>query len=391
MNKALSRWMPRKLLIPGLIVLLAGSSLAIMRQRVDFGSGLGKRGGFVDLFVSSEQGISLILHESGKDAWGFFEWPSKGSYGFFNGSRKEDGEIRANVQSAGPSMVLTVFPGSPARAGESGPARNLRLRLEGEGEPSGDFALKRQKMPDIVLEVREGRLDGATRILSPLLHLFERLSVEDGLQNGNLSFFYVAALGAGTGLLGEFLDTRLRRGLNPDDYSRNHWKAFIDGRKAVSDILRWPSVLVERQYFVSAYPSVYSFATERYVFEGGAHGNTTLLIEMIDAKSGRTLQPDDIFVDGWKEPVAEKLRKEALRLLSGADGKAPASGSLVDRGFFEERIPPSTNVFLCESGVGFHYDRYQLAPYSFGDFTFVLRWKELGGLLKASWLEGKLP
>ena len=124
--------------------------------------------------------------------------------------------------------------------------------------------------------------------------------------------------------------------------------------------------------------------SERYVFNGGAHGNTTAVFDILDPERGTVLESDDIFVEGWRDPVADKIHKEALRLLSSS---ATASindidQSLVSYGFFEDRIPPASSVFLCKSGVGFHYDRYELAPYSAGDFTFILPWAELDGLLK---------
>lgn len=383
--KSTSRTMARGFIIPCLIALAAAAALSALAigQRVDIASGLNKRSGSVTWFSSPDQGISLVSQRSGNDTWGFFEWPEKEIYGFFSGSRKEGGDIRTSIRTAGPPLLL----GLPAR----GQAGSPTLRLEGGKAFEGDVRLVDRGMPELEMEVRSGIIDGKARVLSPLGRLFSPLSIEDGARDQRQSFFHVESLRGKSPSSRLMLDRLLRRGKNPADYARDRWADFKESRASIPEDMGWPSVFVERQYFISGFSSIYSIATERYVFEGGAHGNTAMLIDMIDLDSGKILSSDDLFVEGWKDPVAGKLREEALRLLSSEKERRTGAESLVDYGFFEDRIIPSANIFLCESGVGFHYDRYQLAPYSFGDFTFVLPWKELGGLLKASWLEGKLP
>jgi hypothetical protein len=273
------------------------------------------------------------------------------------------------------------------------PARSSTLRLEGGKAFPGDVRLVDRGMPEMAMavEVRSGMMEGNARVLSPLGRLLLPLSIENGARDQRQSFFHVESLRGKSPYSRLILDRLLRRGKSPADYARDRWTDFKESRASIPEDMGWPSVFVERQYFISGFSTIYSIATERYVFEGGAHGNTAMLIDMIDLDSEKILSSDDLFVEGWRDPVAGKLREEALRLLSGAKEGQEGEMSLVDYGFFEDEIIPSANIFLCESGVGFHYDRYQLAPYSFGDFTFVLPWKELGGLLKASWLEGKLP
>jgi len=353
--KSASRAMALGFLLPCLIALAAAVALSALAigQRVDIASGLNKRSGSVTWFSSPEQGISLVSQRSGNDAWGFFEWPEKEIYGFFGGSRT--------------------------------------LRLEGAEALAGDVKLVERGKLAMEIEVHSGMMEGKARVLSPLGRLFLPLSIEDGAGDQRQSFFHVESLRGTSPSSSLILDRLLRRGKSPADYARDRWADFKKSRASIPEGIEWPSAFVERQYFISGFSSIYSIATERYVFEGGAHGNTAMLIDMIDMDSGKILSSDDLFAEGWKLPVAGKLRDEALRLLSGAKEGQGGEMSLVDYGFFEDEIIPSANIFLCESGVGFHFDRYQLAPYSFGDFTFVLPWKELGGLLKASWLEGKLP
>lgn len=385
--KSASHGMSRRIIVICLIALAAAAALSALAigQSVDIASGLNKRSGSVTRFASPDQGISLVLQRSGNDAWGFFEWPEKETYGFFGGGRKEGGDIRAAIRTAGLPLLL----GMPARM----PAGSPTLHLEGGKAFEGDVRLVDREMPEMEMEmeVHSGIMEGKTRVLSPLGRLFSPLSIEDGARDQRQSFFYMESLRGKSPSSRLILDRLLRRGTSPAEYARDRWADFKENRLSIPEDMEWPTVFIERQYLISGFSSVYSIATERYVFEGGAHGNTAMLIDMVDTHSGKPLSSDDLFVEGWRDPIAGKLREEALRLLSGAKEGRTGAASLVDYGFFEDRIIPSTNVFLCESGVGFHYDRYQLAPYSFGDFVFVLPWKELGGLLKASWLEGKLP
>ena len=359
-----------------LLGILLLSSLFIS-GRIDPGSSLSKRQGKLERYASPEAGISLSLHRSGKDAWGFLEWPEKGLYGFFNGSEEGRG-IRAFISSTGasPLMMLT-------RVRRSG---GLELRFSGGKGLEGSFGMIRQVDSKLGLEIFSGRLDTEAHALSPFQEIFRPLSVIREEERASESSFYAAEIRGLARPETALLNLSLRRGLTPLENARSQWEAFRERRIALVPVNRWPIVFIERHCLVSIFSSVGSIAAERYVFDGGAHGNTSLLITMIDTRSGRILGVNDIFIAGWEEKVAPMLVSEAMRLLAGAEKRQdPVSGSgLRAYGFFKDEIEPSPNIFLCESGVGFHYDRYQLAPYSEGDFTLVIPWKDLEGLLK-SW------
>lgn len=327
-------------------------SIFLIVDKIDLASGLSKSRGSLESLASPEAGISLMLQRSGKDAWGFLEWPEKGVYGFFSGS-VEGGELRAFIRSAGASPLMIVS--LPPFAGR------VELRFSGGKEIEGRFRLIPQKKPGLDLRIFSGKMENDT------------------------SSFSVAAIGSMSRPDGTGLDTALRRGLSPLAYARSQWAAFRGRRSSRPEAIRWPFDFIERSCLVARFSSLWSFAAERYVFEGGAHGNTSLVLTVIDTKTGRTLRPEDIFAEGWEEKLAPLIKDEALRLLAGTGGKEGLAGgsSLKEHGFFEEGIEASRDMFLCETGVGFHYDRYRLAPYSEGDFTFIVPWKNLEGLLRS--------
>ncbi len=61
-----------------------------------------------------------------------------------------------------------------------------------------------------------------------------------------------------------------------------------------------------------------------------------------------------------------------------AELKNQGQDDLRTLGLFEPDIWPSEDVFVCGSGIGFEYDRYQIAPWCImGEFILVLPWSEV--------------
>lgn len=365
------------------IVIVATLAIIVLASRVDIPSGLSTQKGRLEHYESTATGASLALLHSGDDAWGFFEWPSQRVYGFFSGKSEggRRGEIKASLRSVSEQPLSLAFPAKSASG-------TMMLHLEGGEKIKEDISFKERKLRDFSIESFAGMIGaGARRIPSFLLSL-KSLSIEDGGADLAVSFFHIDAVGGSATELSELADKKLRRGNRILDYVREHWERFGEARREAEGTGTGnPSrVFVERQYMIPSLPHLYSIATERYVYSGGAHGNTTMVFETIDILKGAILKPDDLFVKGWERPVAEKIRAEALRTFS--DSAGPRETSLRAHGFFDEAIQPSSSFFLCETGVGFHYDRYELAPYSAGDFTFVLPWAELDGLLKTPAMSG---
>ncbi|HBK58063.1 MAG TPA: hypothetical protein DDZ37_01615 [Spirochaetaceae bacterium] len=80
--------------------------------------------------------------------------------------------------------------------------------------------------------------------------------------------------------------------------------------------------------------------------------------------------------------------------LAGGDadvsGNEQSSTDLRSLGLFEPDIVPSEDVFICGSGIGFEYDRYQIAPWYMGEFIIVLPWSELKPYLSSRMLSAGL-
>lgn len=372
MERKKSAYFARAAAIFSMAVALALGAWVFVAARADLVRGLALRRGSAAFYAALGGGVSLSAMRSGEEVWGFVEWPERGFYGFFDGKRERDGEYYAGVRAPGAAARL-IF--SPPRL-----FRGARLRIEGPAGLGGSFALARTAVPPLRVATFAGRLDGGARPLSPLPRLFSPLSPSDGAGDGGVSAFHADLLDgsrAGRALAIESALARFfRRGMGARAYALDLWRGFREARALPQGPKTWPASLVERQYLIAALPAAFSAASERYVFDGGAHGNTVMLAASFDPASGAALESGDLFTPGSEAVLGEKITAEALRLL------APTSGKLTGAGFFEDRIAPSAEFFVCRGGVGFHYDRYALAPYSFGDYTFVVPWVELGGLLK---------
>ena len=364
-------WMAAILSLSAALALALGA-WAFVSARTDLAEALAVRGGSAVFYSAAGGGPTLSAMRSGEELWGFVEWPEQGFYGFFDGRRERDGRYYAGVRAPGAAARLIL---SPPRL-----FRGARLTIEGPAGLGGNFALGRARSPSLRVATFAGRLDAGARPLSPLPRLFSPLSPADGAGDGGISMFHADLLDGSKAGKASAIEPGLarlfRRGMAARAYAVDLWKGFRAARALPQGPKTWPGSLVERQYLVAALPSAYSAASERYVFDGGAHGNTVMLAASFGAENGAALELADIFAPGVDAALGDKITAEALRLM------APPGGRLTGAGFFEDKIAPSADFFVCRSGVGFHYDRYALAPYSFGDHTFVVPWSELGGLLK---------
>jgi hypothetical protein len=371
--KAVLRDHPFYILILCAAFVAIGGSFFIF-SRLDARSGLLKHLGSVGYFSDGvDGGVSISLQGAGKDVWGFFEWPERGIYGIFGCGAAEKGQFSVDIRQGNAVAATLAIP-------ERRPGDRFKMGVKTRHGNTATAILKRRlNVPVSRVETYSGTFSAEGKIVSPLGRLGRRSSIEDGGGDPGKSSYYLDTL-IGSGRP-SFLDLSLRRGKTPLVYARDYWNRFAAMVAAAVGNQVSARAFVERQYLVSVSDSLISVATERYVFDGGAHGMTTMLFDTIDAKNGDSLPSSEIFLPGWEEKVGQKLGREALRVFAAED-RPSKGGNLKDFGLFEDKIKPSSGIFLCRSGVGFHYDRYELGPYSAGDFMFVLPWAELKGLLK---------
>jgi uncharacterized protein DUF3298/peptidoglycan-N-acetylmuramic acid deacetylase PdaC-like protein len=110
----------------------------------------------------------------------------------------------------------------------------------------------------------------------------------------------------------------------------------------------------------------------KYAYSGGAHGMTNIAYDNIDLENGKLLVYEDIFGNDTRDSISVLLTKQLY-----IDKKIPADLSLKDAGFFVESIIPNHNFYLNNNGVGFLYNSYEIAPYSFGQTRVFLSFDKI--------------
>jgi hypothetical protein len=111
-------------------------------------------------------------------------------------------------------------------------------------------------------------------------------------------------------------------------------------------------------------------------YTGGAHGMREREYFVIDSAEKRRLFPEDLFTESAKEPL-KALVEDALRSYSKLSPGEPLSAGY----YFDDSVEVPENFFLNSEGVGFHWNPYEIAPYSVGPLEVVIPYKRLQNLL----------
>lgn len=114
-----------------------------------------------------------------------------------------------------------------------------------------------------------------------------------------------------------------------------------------------------------------------YEFLGGAHGKTTKNYFVAGGTSPEPLKLDYFIQDGTNSAPLNALVMAELRNRKGLAGSAP----LTEGGYLVDTVTTSENFFVTTSGIGFHWDQYEIAPYSEGPIEITVPYSALGDIL----------
>jgi hypothetical protein len=135
--------------------------------------------------------------------------------------------------------------------------------------------------------------------------------------------------------------------------------------------------LLKSTYIIFNEEDKLSFYILNYTFTGGAHGLETQLFTSVDMKTGRTITINELFKPGYENRLMNLLTNKLHQMI-----KLPLQTKLTESGYFVDEIKPNDNFYLNGEGVGFFYNHYEIAPYSFGTTNIFLTKEELKGVLK---------
>ena len=130
--------------------------------------------------------------------------------------------------------------------------------------------------------------------------------------------------------------------------------------------------------------SIWNFSVTTFMNTGGAHPNTTIKWANMLAESGKVLTKEIVFRKDKEKDIIELIMKHLIdevnqRLetdtITSLEGLRE-NGALLDVDLY---IPE--NFLLLEDRVSFLYNRYDIAPYSMGEFIIDVPYAEIETML----------
>lgn len=125
--------------------------------------------------------------------------------------------------------------------------------------------------------------------------------------------------------------------------------------------------------------SLVSVSATSYQYMGGAHGITNTMLLSFDMKRGKALSLEDVFRPGFESKLQAVLEKH-LREQYDLGSDAPLNGR--DGMLFNPHLSLTSNFFLTTGGIGFVYNPYEVAPYSYGVIELYVPFGEIRDILR---------
>ena len=121
----------------------------------------------------------------------------------------------------------------------------------------------------------------------------------------------------------------------------------------------------------------YIVAHEEY--NGGAHPNTYINITNFDPVSGNEITLDNIFKEGYEEPLTAILTNQLMK-----EAQVSTIEELRDKGilFFDTEMFVSNNFIPEDDSITFLYNRYEIAPYAAGEILLTIDYNTLKEIMK---------
>lgn len=126
--------------------------------------------------------------------------------------------------------------------------------------------------------------------------------------------------------------------------------------------------------------SIWNYTVTNFQYTGGAHPNTYSKWINIDKTTGKILTADEVFpkesnkeicsliLKALLKEVNSRMETDTIRSIEGLQ----SIGILLDTDLY---IPE--NFLLEKDGVSFLYNRYEIAPYSTGDFKLNIAYSDI--------------
>lgn len=125
--------------------------------------------------------------------------------------------------------------------------------------------------------------------------------------------------------------------------------------------------------------SVISLSGTTYQYTGGAHGLTSNTLLAFDRKRTGAMRLSDIFRPAYQARLQTVLEKH-LRVQYDLGADQPLDGR---KGMlFNAHLPLTSNFYVTGKGIGFIYNPYEVAPYSYGIIELYVPFREVTDLMR---------
>jgi hypothetical protein len=181
----------------------------------------------------------------------------------------------------------------------------------------------------------------------------------------------------------ESLGALLYGGGSPREYADRvitEYKAmYLDLLSRAEDAPELPSAIMNWTYQeihgVRTYSHVQVIDRLKEYYTGGAHGMREKDYFVLDLTRQEQLRLRDLFPEESDGALKARL-EDALRVYSGLESGAPLSTGY----FFNDSVELPENFFLSPSGIGFHWDPYEIAPYAVGPVEVTIPYGDIRNL-----------
>lgn len=117
---------------------------------------------------------------------------------------------------------------------------------------------------------------------------------------------------------------------------------------------------------------------EQNTYRGGAHGLSTRHYLNFNIADGSKLKLADILKENYQQALPDLLNRAfEQQVAQPAD-----SGNITATTAFKELPEPSENFALTDEGLLFHYNPYELGPYSAGSMELLISYQEASEILQ---------
>ena len=160
---------------------------------------------------------------------------------------------------------------------------------------------------------------------------------------------------------------------NPEMFSENFFHEYAEMQSEIPDyVVGWE--LIRQVQVIYSTSKVTSLRATSYAFTGGAHGNSDVQLTSYWRETGERIQLSDILSVNSLDMLNAIAENNFRR-----DRDIPGDLSLEEAGYWfkDDQFRLNDNFAVGKSGLIFHFDQYEIAPYSFGPIEITIGYDQI--------------